>query len=34
MDHRRQVPLGIAERSEEPPDAIERKIDPLRVQRQ
>ena len=34
MNHRRQLPLGMAERRQEPLDAIEREVDPLRMQRQ
>ena len=34
MDRRRQAPLRIAERSKEPLDTLERKIDPLGMERQ
>jgi hypothetical protein len=34
MDGRRQAPLRIIERSKEPLDTLERKIDPLGVERQ
>ena len=34
MNHRRQLPLGMAERRQQPLDAIERQVDPLRMQRQ
>ena len=34
MDRRRQTPLGITERGKEPLDPLERKIDPLWVERQ
>ena len=34
VDHRRQVPLGMAERGEQPLDAVERQVDALGMQRQ
>jgi hypothetical protein len=34
MDHRRQMPLGMAERRQQPFDAAEGKIDSLRMKRQ
>ena len=34
MNRRRQAPLRITERSKEPLDSLERKIDPLGMERQ
>jgi hypothetical protein len=34
VDHRRHALLGVAERIEQPPHAVERKVDPLGMQRQ
>ena len=34
MDHRRQMPLGMAERRQQPFNATERQVDSLRMKRQ